>query len=95
MCCEEADEEQLRYEAELFNCETCPIAKARDEVWPENLDAWRIWQRLASRVVTELELGPETFRRLTEDRSPDDVSALLERMAVIHEWVVPRRKEKA
>ncbi len=93
MCCEEADEEQLRYEADLFDCERCPVARARDEVWPENLDAWRIFQRMAARVVVETQIGPEVFRRLTEDRTPGEIEDVIDRLAVIHQWLVPAPKE--
>lgn len=93
MCCEAADEEQLRYEPELFNCTTCPVAAARASVWPENLDAWHVFQRLAARVVVETHVGAEVFRRLTEERGPDDVDDLVERLSVIYEWLVPPPRE--
>jgi hypothetical protein len=93
VCCEAADEEQLRYEADLFDCERCPVAKARAEVWPENLDAWQTFKRIASRIVIETQLGSEVFRKLTEDRTADEVHDLLERLDMIHEMVCPPKKQ--
>lgn len=93
MCCESADDEQLQYEPELFNCATCPVLQARQDLWPENLDAWFIFRTLASRLVVDAHLGPEVFRRLTEDRDTDAVADVLERLSLIHDAVMPAKTE--
>jgi hypothetical protein len=70
------------------------VARALDDVWPENLDAWRIFQRLASRLVIEAQLGPEVFRRLTEDLDVSAVEDTLERVGVIYDIVLPQKKSE-
>ena len=77
----------------MFNCATCPVAAASANIWPENLDAWRIFQRLASRLVVDARLGPEVFRRLTEEYDGDKVEDVLERLGVIHDIVMPQKSE--
>lgn len=68
------------------------MARAREEVWPENLDAWQVFQRLAKRAVIETHIGPEVFRRLTEDMPADVVSDLVDRLEIIYGWLVPQKR---
>lgn len=41
----------------------------------------------------DFHLGPEVFRRLTDDRDVDDVEDLVERVAIIYDIVMPPPKE--
>lgn len=93
VCCESADDEQLEHEAELFDCASCPVAHALERAWPENLQAWRIFNKVAGRLVVEAHLGQEVFRRLTEDLDAETVSDVVERIELIHRIVNPRKTE--
>ena len=91
-CCEYATEEQIEYEADSFDCQTCPIAKASSELWPENLDAWKVFQQLARRLVVDVGLGPEVFRRLTDQLDSTTFENTLDRLNVIYDVVLPPPK---
>lgn len=89
VCCLSADDEQLQHEAELFDCETCPVALASAALWPENREAWELFQALTSRWAVDLGTAPEVFRRLTEEKTAEDVRDLHERLAVVYDLLQP------
>lgn len=82
----------MQHEADGFDCETCPVTHARAAVWPENLDAWEVFMKLASRVVVEHHLGSHVFARLTDDYAPDALEDLIERLDRIQHLLVPPPK---
>lgn len=68
------------------------MAQAQADVWPENLDAWDIFKRLASRMVVDTGIGAEVFKRLTEDRPGHEVEELVERLGIIYDLVAPQKE---
>ena len=93
-CCQVADEEGLEEEAEQFDCEHCALSLAQADLWPENAEAWRVFQGLASRLLVDWHLGPEVLRRLSEDFGPESFRDLMERLTVVYDLIYPPPPEK-
>ena len=73
-------------------CDTCPVSDAQQALWPENADAWAIFQRLAQRFVVDAGLTPMLLTALTTDRDPQETVDLLERLTELYDIVVPRKE---
>lgn len=92
-CCQFEDDDTLALEPELFDCDACPFIAAVEQLEPSNAEAWRLFQRLATRFVVDAQLVPELFRRLTEDYAADDFDDLTERLSLIYDLVMPEKKQ--
>ncbi len=89
VCCQSATDEDLGEEPEQFDCANCHVANALDDLWPENVEAWRLFQRLASRLVVDAHLGTWAMLRLTARRTPSEAEALLDRLALLYDLLLP------
>ena len=88
-CCRFAQPIELETEPELFNCETCRVAGALRSLWPENLEAWILFQRVTTRFVYEHGLGHWIIAGALADASDDERDELLTRMAIIQDLFTP------
>lgn len=93
LCCQWADDEQLQNEPDLFQCETCPVAEHLEGLDAANAQAWTIFQQLATRLVVDAKLGPEVFRRMTED--VEEIEPLLTRLGILYDVMMPPKAEQA
>jgi hypothetical protein len=62
-------------------------------LWPENVEAWAVFQRVAARFVVDAGLAGDVFRRLTTDRDDAEAVDLVERLGVIYDLVCPAKKQ--
>jgi hypothetical protein len=66
------------------------VRDAIEGLWPENAEAWRIFQQVVTRFTVDLHAGNEVLRRATAH--VDDVEefgALMDRLSLIYELVYP------
>ncbi len=94
MCCQNASDDEIETEPDLYQCETCPVSEAQAQLWPENAEAWLVFQRMASRFVVDTGLAGDVFRRLTTEHDDDDAVALVERMALLYDIVNPPKAKE-
>lgn len=60
---------------------------------PDNTDAWEAYHTVANRFVQDAGVGAAVFARLIAEWPIEVVSDRLERLAIIHDLVSPRRSE--
>lgn len=91
-CCQFADDEALEHEAELFECETCPVAAHLDGMDLENRRAWDLTHLLCSRLMADTHGAGPLLVALTSDLDPEERADLLRRMTLIYDTLVPPPK---
>jgi hypothetical protein len=92
-CCQVASDDEIETDPAVFDCDTCPVAQALGDLWPENAQAWDLFKRLATRFVVDAGLAASVFQRLTEDLDVDEMQELVERLTVIYDLVMPAPAE--
>lgn len=88
-CCEHVDDEDLRREPELYDCDTCLVRIAVEELAPENGEAWNMFHHLAQRFLVDTHLTAKAFEALTADWDAERILDLLERLGIIYDIVMP------
>ena len=79
----------LETDAAQFDCETCEVRIAQAQVWPENREAWEMFQAVASRFVWDGHaLGP-LLAHLMSDWTEDAMIDRVQRCAVIYDILYP------
>jgi hypothetical protein len=66
----------------LYDCAACPVVAAQAELWPENVEAWELYQVLATRAAVEMNIGGIVLDRYLEDGSREDALALVQRLVL-------------
>jgi len=89
-CCQLVPEEDAcETDAEQFDCETCPVQAALGALDDPNARAWRLFHQIAQRFVVDAQIGGEVFRLLTAQDDTESASELLERLAIIYDFLMP------
>ena len=57
-CCQFAEDDEIETDPDVFDCVACPVAQAAQDLWPENAEAWDLFQRLAT--IYDLVMPPKT-----------------------------------
>jgi hypothetical protein len=83
-CCQFADEESLEHDAEVYNCDTCPVLEERSKLSAGNLRALQTYQLLARRVVVDFRLEGLVFDGLRLRLTADETRRLVEQLDLIH-----------
>lgn len=67
------------------------MREALEGLWPENAEAWRLFQQTVTRFAADLQLTSAVLARLVPDGEMDaeTFGELLERLSVIYEWLYP------
>lgn len=94
-CCQLVEPDVLETDAALFDCDTCAVAQALADLWPENVVAWTFFHRLSSRLVRDTHLAGELLRSYTADWDPDAIADLIDRLALVHDVLVPVKQDTA
>jgi hypothetical protein len=94
-CCLFATDEELESDAELFDCDDCPVREALEGLWPENAEAWRVFRQIATQFTVDLHAGNEVLRRLTGGLDDEAFGALLDRLSLIYTLLYPPPAAKA
>lgn len=55
-----------------------------------NVEAWRLFQRMATRFAGDAQLVPELWRFHTQDLPEADYDTLFDRLSLIYDLVVPK-----
>jgi hypothetical protein len=84
-----ATDEEVETDAELFDCDDCPVREALEGLWPENADAWRMFHRVVTRFAVDMHAGAEIMRRLAVDIDADDFGDLVDRFSLIYDLLYP------
>lgn len=82
-CCQRASDEEIRQDPDAYDCNTCELMPRLEGLWPENTEAWDVYQLLCGRTVRECQLEGWLLERCTADWEADRVIALLERLDII------------
>ncbi len=82
-CCHRATDEELEAEPELFDCDTCEVARTWAAVDPVNVEAWDIYHRLGGRYAQTLGLGAYLLEALTEDWDGATRADMVARLEII------------
>lgn len=89
-CCLTDEADEIEAEPDAYDCETCPVREAVGALWPENIEAWRLFQVAVTRFSVDLHLVGEIVRRLTAHiDDAEDAAAVLTRLSLIYEWLYP------
>jgi len=79
----------------LFDCAACPVALAQADLWPENAEAWDLFEAIASRAAVDLQMGGTVLAHALADRDTDDGLILVRRLAVLYDRICPPPAPKA
>lgn len=96
-CCQRltADElNELAAEGRTLDCGRCEYAAKHDALWPQNAEAWSIYQSLCGRTVGLLELHGWLFLALTEGWTTEERQDVLARLDVIHTVCSPEEQSR-
>lgn len=66
------------------------MARAQAGLWPENVEAWILFQRVASRCVHDLQLASTLVQIELEGRERSEALDLLDRLTLCYDLVIPR-----
>ena len=85
----------MEHDAELFECDSCPVLAQLQELDPVNAEAWRIYRELASRFAAELHMGGVALDRMTQGWDEERFTDLWRRLTVAFDVLnpAPERKE--
>jgi hypothetical protein len=84
-----ASEEELEQESDAYDCETCQVLQAVEELSPENADAWRMFHRVATRIGADLHMADLILNRLTSDLDAEAFGDLADRLGIIYDAIYP------
>jgi hypothetical protein len=68
---------------------------ARDDLWPENAEAWNLFHRVCSRFTNEFQMVPVLVQKVIADLEPEDAIELAERRTLIYDTVGPPTPKKS
>lgn len=89
-----ADEELREHDPELFDCETCAVRLAREQLSDSNVRALEAFHLLARRVVMDFQLAPLVFDALRFRLSSQDAVLLVEQLDLIYAHRCPVERPK-
>jgi hypothetical protein len=84
-----ADDETVETDADVFDCQACPVVDALDGLWPENRAAWTLSRQILSRFTYDTRSVALALDRATRDLDPAAWLELVERLAMIYDFVYP------
>jgi hypothetical protein len=73
----------------VYACGDCAIKAALTGLDTDNSFAWTVWQRVAHRVVVELQAGGYVLSLALADLSARDALACVQRLAIIYDILSP------
>jgi len=91
-CCLTADDETREHDAELFDCEHCPIWAEREKLSEANLQALEAFDLLGRRVVVDFQLAPLVFETLRLRLTQSDARVLVESLDLIYDMRCPVKR---
>lgn len=83
----------LEHDADLFDCETCAIRQAREQLSPANVRAFEAFDLLARRIVKDFQLAPLVFEALRLRLSPEEAIGLVDALDLIYTHRCPLRPD--
>jgi hypothetical protein len=76
----------------MYVCETCVVAEAIDDLAPENLRAWSLFQRVCARFVVETRSVGQVLARLLADEDSEDFEDMLTRISILYDVHYPPKR---
>jgi hypothetical protein len=65
------------------------VAREQATLDDANVEAWGVYQQLNNRFAVDFGMVPDLFRAVVAGWAPEDVTALLERLDVMHAVLNP------
>lgn len=65
------------------------MAAALDGLWPENRDAWHLYQRIVSRFTVDCQVLGPLLLRVVDGRDLDDALDVVQRLSLIYQELGP------
>jgi hypothetical protein len=93
-CCQFASEEELATGGEDYNCDTCPVRCAVDDLDQDNRHAWELLGSIFSRFLVDSRTLPLMVERLTHGLDDDDFMDLMTRLSIIYDVQCPPPQKK-
>lgn len=91
-CCQTSDAETVATDADVFDCDTCDVARRFAALAPENADAWQCYHRLCTRFAVETQSVGVLLAHELAERPAEERDELVRRLAVLYDVFVPVRK---
>lgn len=88
-CCLFATDEEVQSDIEQYDCQTCAVADAIDDLWPENRAAWSLSRSLLTRFAADCHLVPVILDRLTREQDAEAFEDTVTRLGMIYDEVCP------
>ncbi len=60
-----------------------------NEIWPENLAAWKLFHQIACRFSVDFQATPPVLSAVLRDQDAEESLDLLQRLSVIYDTVYP------
>lgn len=67
----------------MFDCASCEVRQRCEDLWPENAEAWELYQVLCGRTVREARLESLVLTKWTEGWAWDAIRGLLDRLDIL------------
>lgn len=84
-----ATDDEIETDVDVYDCQTCTVADALEELWPENRAAWTFFRKLLTRFTFDLGCVGMALDRLTRDFEPEELADLLNRLSLIYDELYP------
>jgi hypothetical protein len=76
-------------DAQEFDCETCPVRDAMDELWPDNRAAWVLYQSIMSRFTYDCGLVGDLVREALDGQDFERRLETIQRLGIIYSALMP------
>jgi len=83
------DEETAEHDAEMFECDECPVAAALEDLDPFNTRVWELYKQVVTRLSADLHAGGIVLQALTQDLSPDEFAETWRRLVLLYNTIDP------
>jgi hypothetical protein len=93
-CCIRASESEIATDPGAYDCSTCELTQQFDGLWPENAEAWDLFNQLCGRTVREGRLEGWLLERWTTDWPMDRILGLFDRLDLIANVLTPHGPTK-
>jgi hypothetical protein len=88
-CCLFANDEEIESDVDAYDCQSCTVAEALDDLWPENRAAWVFFRKLVTRFTVDMGCVGIALDRLTREMEPEEFADVLNRLSVIYDELYP------
>jgi hypothetical protein len=92
-CCQFASAEEVALDPDVYNCQSCVVAQAVNQLDGENLAAWELFQKVMTRFAAEQRVIGVWLGKIAEDMPTEDFEDLMMRLSILYHVHYPPPKE--